>query len=121
MAWETRQRGGRYYYRSRRVGGRVVKEYLGAGAIAEWHSDADALDRAERRDVREDERAALEPVDTASALLAEMGAELDAVVAATLTAAGYRRHHRGEWRRRRDTSASPATGNARVKEGARGI
>ena len=34
MAWE--QHGNhRYYYRSHKVGGRVVKEYVGAGATAD--------------------------------------------------------------------------------------
>jgi hypothetical protein len=100
MAWETRH-GDRYYYRARWVNGRVVKEYLGAGPIGELAAQADELDRAERRAEREEEDAALEPLDAASALLGELGAGLAAAVAATMTAAGYHRHHRGEWRRRR--------------------
>ena len=53
MAWETR--GTRtYYYRSRKISGRVVKEYIGgglAGMLAEREDEA-------RRRKQEAERAA---------------------------------------------------------------
>ena len=102
MGWEKRERGGRYYTRSRKVGGRVVREYVGAGRVAELIAAHDAAERAERAEavaaVRE-ERARVAPIDSATAALDGLA---EALARAALAAHGYRRHHRGEWRKRRD-------------------
>lgn len=100
MAWERRKRGGRYYTRSRRVGPRVVRDYLGCGPLAELASAVDLEGRKEReahRAGREREQAPLRAVQDALRLLA---AGTDELTTVTLEAAGYHRHH-GEWRRRR--------------------
>lgn len=101
MGWETRQRGGRYYTRSRRVGGRVVREYVGAGRVAELAAMFDAAERREREAVRDSLRQAQASDTPAFAALADLGTVLDGLAAAFLIGAGYHRHHRGEWRRRR--------------------
>ena len=44
MGWER----GRYYTRSRKVNGRVDREYLGTGEAAERAARQDALARQER-------------------------------------------------------------------------
>ena len=102
MGWETCARGGRYYTRSRKVRGRVVREYVGAGLIGELSARGDAEERAARH-----ERAATMRRDQASWEAVERPvAELDdlvgAVAAGALLLAGYHCHHRGEWRRRRE-------------------
>ena len=101
MGWETRRRGGRYYTRSRKVNGRVVREYVGTGLAAELAAEQDAAERRERAAARERARQIESRDAPAVAALAELGRVLDGLAAAVLIGAGYRRHHRGEWRRRR--------------------
>lgn len=103
MGWEARGDGCRsYYYRGRKVDGRVVKEYVGTGEVAELSAALDARERDARA-------AAAEALRERRARDAEVDADVGAIeeaarvlAAATLLAAGYHRHHRGEWRRRRD-------------------
>ena len=101
MGWETR-RGRRYYYRARKVGGRVVKAYVGAGPGAEAAAARDARVRDERRaatPAARAERTRLAAADTAADAAHEA---VDALLGATLVLAGYHRPRRGAWRRRRD-------------------
>ncbi len=102
MGWEGRARGGRYYTRSKRIAGRVVREYIGTGEAAEAMADVDSLEREQRRQEAlewQRERARYGAVDAALAAFCQA---CDEVLERELMAAGYHRHHRGEWRRRRD-------------------
>ena len=98
MAWEQRQRGGRYYTRSRREGGRVVREYVGKGPIGEAVAQLDQLDRAARESERRAWKAEREAVLDPAADVTAFGRLVDDAVALALTAAGLH-NHRGEWRR----------------------
>jgi hypothetical protein len=100
MSWETRRGGKRYYTRSRRVAGRVVREYVGTGGRAE---EAAAADEARRRQWLS-ERDTLCALD---ALLDQFHTLADLLVEATLLAAGYHRHNRGQWRKRRAPTTPP--------------
>lgn len=98
MGWE---RGNRYYTRSRKVDGRVVREYIGAGEKGE-QAAADDVAEKERRDAQR--HASAEERFRAEALAAEVDATNKLVMALArllLVAQGYRRHHRGEWRKQR--------------------
>ena len=100
MGWETRKAGKRYYTKSRREGGCVVREYVGTGRAAEVVA---RLDREERlaREAREREK--LQEIAEWDAMdheLADIGSLIDAVASAILTTSGCYRH-KGEWRRKR--------------------
>jgi hypothetical protein len=101
MAWETRNGKGRYYTRSERVDGRVKRTYVGTGELAEIAAGVDVLGRAaltKRATALERERQQLQARDDA---IADLHADGDLLVRAALVAAGYHRHDRGAWRRRR--------------------
>lgn len=100
MGWESRGGGGRYYTRSRRVAGRVVREYVGSGPGAELEAIQDELARRDRKAAREKWQAIVEQVDLADRELARYSRETDRLMRAALLAAGYHQHDRGTWRRR---------------------
>jgi hypothetical protein len=97
MGWDR----GKYYSRSSKVNGRVRREYIGTGPLAERVAELDALGRQRKEVAREDLRAEREELDALDAPFAELDELAELVAHAALAAAGYRRHHRGEWRRRR--------------------
>jgi hypothetical protein len=79
----------------------VVREYIGCGPGAEACADLDALDRKKRADEQDAFRAERERLDAVDAATADLCRIADLAVAGAMAAAGYHRHHRGEWRRRR--------------------
>jgi hypothetical protein len=109
MGWKTRG-GRRYYYRSIRQSGRVVSEYVGAGADIDLIAAYETAERDRREMAAADwrsERARLVAQDRAQA---ERFDQVEVLARLALEAAGYHRHHRGEWRRRRmsDQIQTPA-------------
>jgi hypothetical protein len=101
MAWDTHREGRRYYTRSRRVNGRVVREYVGGGDIGELAAAADALRRARRRAQKDQLRAERARWRAADQLLLELSESVGLLARAALLAAGYHQHARGAWRRKR--------------------
>src|SRR5215207_5424380 len=101
MGWETRRGQGRYYTRSRKVNGRIIRQYVGTGLVAELAAQQDAEERSQR--LAERERLQHEATRWASsaAPLTELAELLDGLAAAALITAGYHQHHRGAWRKRR--------------------
>jgi hypothetical protein len=101
MAWETRQRGGRYYTRSRRQDGRVVREYVGGGALGELAALHDAQESRRRKEADERERVMLDQLKPLVTLVGELDEAADTMLQAYLVAGGYRKR-KGEWRMERD-------------------
>jgi hypothetical protein len=102
MGWESRDRGGSYYTRSRKVNGRVIREYVGGGVIGEITALEDAQARREREERARLDREERERVETLTRSVEELCEEAEMLARAALIAAGYRRHDRGEWRMRRE-------------------
>lgn len=107
MGWETRQRGGCYYTRSRKVGGRVVREYVGGGLAGLRAAEQDQQERQRRAADAAAWRAERTRLAAAEARLVDAYQATDRLVSAALTAAGYHQHHRGEWRRTRGARTTP--------------
>ena len=94
MAWEK----GRYYTRSRKLNGKVIREYVGCGKVGELAAQQDAEGRERReRKAWSVEREQIEAFDQEIAKVYQVA---DMVARAAMVAAGFHRR-RGEWRRRR--------------------
>jgi hypothetical protein len=97
--------GHRYYLRSKRVAGRVVHENCGSGKFASLMAYLDLQDRIEREEQREQDRLDREEalaLDEADRPVDQLIRKALAEAEAAIEAAGYRRHKRGDWRRRRE-------------------
>lgn len=103
--WEHRARGGLYYTRSRKEGGRVIREYMGTGPLAEISAEMDRIERLEREEEAEARRAERERLDALEGPIEELCEAAEILAHAALVAAGYRQHKRGEWRRKRRDAA----------------
>lgn len=99
--WERRERGGLYYTRSRKEGGRVIREYVGGGILGELAARMDAENRRLREDEEASRREERERLDALTASVEELCAAAEVMARAALLASGYHCHNRGEWRKRR--------------------
>jgi hypothetical protein len=96
-------RGNRsYYYRQRKLRGRVIRTYVGpAGSPqAERAAILDQERRARRLAGWQELRQAQARWQEAEAPLSQLGTLADCLTKAALIAGGYYQHQRGEWRRR---------------------
>jgi hypothetical protein len=97
MAYLTK---GRYWYKSRREGQRVVSEYIGCGdtgrlcaALENQQVQERVQERAQRQALATQERELDRQFDT-------LAGQLRGLVETALTVSGYHKHS-GTWRRRR--------------------
>ena len=102
MAWERRERGGHYYYRTVRDGERVQKEYIGTGEFAEALAHSDETIRRVRKLERNKGREEVERLENLTAPVLEIDEAAEVLACAALVVSGYHRH-KGEWRRERTT------------------
>ena len=112
MGWEFRQGGRLYLYRNRRVEGKPVKEYLAADDASGFgFVMADNLSRIQKQEAqlrdlmrisRSEFRRRVEGVVNDVVIA---NAELRVVSDGILISTGFHRHHRGEWRMKRELAA----------------
>lgn len=100
MGWAQRGKK-RYYYHSGWSNGRPVKTYYGSGEVGEAAAAEIEVQRLQRRQLREAQRAADAQLAAACKLAKQFSRQCDSIVAATLTAAGFHRPDYKAWRRRR--------------------
>jgi hypothetical protein len=102
MGWEER-RGRPYYYRSRRLGDRVRKVYIGGGVLGEIAALEDEY-RCRRREEEaaywEEEK---ERLKQNAAFLQELEEAAKILATAHLLVAGCHKY-KGEWRRLREST-----------------
>jgi len=88
------QRGNRkFYYRVRRENGRLTKEYIGSGPEAEA--------AAARAETKRAERAELKRIGV---VLDALRIIIEVLIEREMIAAGYHRHDRGPWRKKRGST-----------------
>jgi hypothetical protein len=100
MGWETRPGRRPYYSRSKKRGGKVIREYVGSGSVGELAAAADALKRAERRASAEARRADRARWQAALGPLLELCSGAGLLTKTTLLCAGYSQHARSSWRKK---------------------
>jgi len=100
VGWETRKKGtSRYYTRSRREGGRVVREYIGGGVLGWLAAQLDEIERRQREEETAYWREERECLEQNAAFVGELEEAAEILSQAHLITAGFHKR-RGEWRRR---------------------
>lgn len=98
MAIETRHGNRQYFYRKRRIGGRVVSEYVGGSEFDFMLQRLEQVERYRanhRRNLAEAERTELEKID---ACLSELETEIKHLIEKVLTGKGFYKTKSREWR-----------------------
>jgi hypothetical protein len=98
VGWD---KDGRYYTRSHKVNGRVLREYIGGGRVGRLAAELDKVDRREREAERANRHAAVAALRGLDAPLDELNELVELLARAALEAAGFHQHKRGEWRKKR--------------------
>lgn len=96
MGWEK----GRYYTRSRKQNGKVIREYVGCGLIGQMAYELDRFKKQEREAKRMAIRMDMNQVIESSSIVDAYSNILDLLTEEVLVSSGFHRH-KGQWRRRR--------------------
>jgi len=97
-----------YWYKTRRVEGRVVRDYVGHGAACEATAQLDRRDRQFRNEHQASTLLQREQLLALDHVVQGACAAAATVMRAQLESQGYRQHARGQWRKRRTSIQSEA-------------
>lgn len=81
--------------------GRVMREYVGGGLIGELAAEMDAEERSEREVQMEAWRAEKAEIESREKDITGFSNQVETMARSALLSAGFHRHHRGEWRKKR--------------------
>lgn len=98
MAWDKRG----YYYRSKKVNGKVQREYHGKGHLAELLAQMDEIERQQRQAEQEQWKSEKSEMEALDEQISQLDEFADLITSVTMFAAGFHQHNRGEWRRKRN-------------------
>jgi hypothetical protein len=101
MSWEQRKGHGRYYTSAHRENRRIVREYYGTGELGQLAADVDSLAVQTRLLELEFRAAEVDWIAAIEGPVVDFSRAVDLAVTCELLVAGYHRHDRGPWRRRR--------------------
>jgi len=113
MGWKNRK-GKRYFYRSERVGGRVISHYIGNGETAQLISQIIESRRDQKEIEQEYEKLVYGRMDAEDAEADAIFDVVELVTTAALLATGHHKHDR-TWRRKRNAQSETSlekTGDA---------
>jgi hypothetical protein len=98
VGWSKRSENCRYYYRFKKIKGKVLATYVGHGPEAERQAAQDAEKRKAREAQWASRRAELATLRRADGPLRILSTEVDLFLQASLVTNGYKQHDHGEWR-----------------------
>jgi hypothetical protein len=96
MGWEK----GRYYTRSRKVDGQVIREYVGGGEIGRLAAEFDAAKRHQKQLTEAIDSQLQQDLEDQDLSALDLYNEIEQIAQAVLLVAGCH-NHRGQWRRKR--------------------
>ena len=99
MGWEKRG-SGQYYYRKKRVNGRVVSEYAGSGILAEATQMLDRVEKGKTDLKKSEQQFEKEQAAAIDQAVDQSLVSIGELIESTLVACGYHKV-KGEWRKKR--------------------
>jgi hypothetical protein len=102
MPWDKRG----YYYRKKRIGARVVSEYIGRDFLGQLAAADDLEAQEQRAQAQASTQAARLEFEALDAGIESADELISAAMFEALEAAGYHQHARGQWRKRRDNKSN---------------